>query len=85
MTITVARMHRLLGEFVERGHGRKPVCIDKATFSHALEGDGCTILGVEVIDGPNWIYNCDDDGGVKENTDGSESGRMTIVLKGGAE
>lgn len=83
MTMTVAKLHRLLGEIVERGHGRKPVCIDKSTFHHPLEGDGALILGVESVEGPRWIYNCDDEGGVKENADGSESGRMTVVLKGG--
>lgn len=84
MTITVARLHRLLGEMVERGHGRKPVCIDKMSFSHPLEIDGCTILGVESVEGPRFIPNFDDDGGFKENADGTESGRMTVVLKGGA-
>lgn len=84
MTMTVARLHKLLGKLVEKGHGRKPVCIDKRTFSHPLENDGCTILGVDAIEGPRFIPNCDDDGGFKENSDGTESGRMTVVLKGGA-
>lgn len=85
MTITAAKLHRLLGEIVERGHGRKPVCINKETFRDNRESDGCVILGVEVIEGPIWIPNCDDDGGFAENADGSESGRMTVILKGGAE
>lgn len=85
MTITVAKLHRLLGEIIDLGDGRKPVCIDKSTFTHPLEGDGCTIIGIEFVDGPLWICNADDEGGVKENADGSESGRMTVVLKGGSQ
>ena len=84
MTMTVATLHKRLSVLVEQGHGRKPVCISKTTFRDNREGDGCTILGVESIDGPTWIPNCDDDGGFKENADGTESGRMTVVLKGGA-
>lgn len=84
MAMTVATLHKRLGEILARGHGRKPVCINKETFKDNRESDGCVILGVEEIEGPIFIPNCDDDGGYKENADGSESGRMTIVLKGGA-
>lgn len=82
MTITVAALHKKLTALVERGHGRKPVCINKETFQDNRESDGCVILGVEDLDGPIWIPNADDDGGHLENADGSESGRMTVVLKG---
>jgi hypothetical protein len=85
MTMTVATLHKRLAELVTRGHGRKPVCINKETFRDSLEQDGCVILGVEAIEGPKWIPNCDDDGGTKKNADGSESGRMTVVLKGDAQ
>ena len=74
MTMTVEKLHKMLGEIVKRGHGRKPVCINKETFSHPLEGDGAVILGVEKIDGPIWIPTCGDDGGGSENADGTESG-----------
>ena len=84
MTMTVAKLHRLLGEIVKRGHGRKPVCINKETFLDNRESEGCVILGVDTIEGPVFVPNCDDDGGFKENADGSESGRMTVVLKGGS-
>lgn len=79
---TVAALHKALGQLVAAGHGRKPVCIDKETFTDRLEIDGATILDVASVDGPKWIYKMDDDGGVKINADGSESGRFTVVLKG---
>lgn len=84
MTMTALKMHHLLGKLIDAGHGRKPVCIDKGSFSHALEQDGCLILGVEKVDGPLLICASDEDGGSKLNADGTESGRMTVVLKGGA-
>lgn len=84
MTMTVSTLHKRLAELVERGHGRKPVCINKETFKDNRESDGCVILGVEEIQGPYWIPNADDDGGHRENADGTESGRMTVLLIGGA-
>ncbi len=83
MSMTVARLHKLLGAIVEAGHGRKPVCIDKNSFHHPLEGDGVTIQNVEIVNGPQWISMSDDDGGAKWNKDGSESGKRVVILKGG--
>lgn len=84
MTMTVGKLHKLLGQLVDQGHARKPVCINKNTFRHPLEDDGAVILGVEAVTGPKWIGNADDDGFTKENADGTESGRMTVILEGGA-
>lgn len=82
MSYTVARLHKELGALIAQGHGRKPVQIDKATFRHALEDEGATIMPIEIIDGPKWIPMADPDGGTKWNADGSESGRTVVVLKG---
>jgi hypothetical protein len=80
--MTVNQLHKLLGELVSKGHGRKPVCINKHTFTHPLEDDGANILPVVSVSGPEWIYNTDDDGGVKQNKDGTESATRTVVLRG---
>lgn len=82
--MTVQRMHRLLGQLIEQGHGRKPVCINKETFKDPLEDDGACIMDVELIEGPTFVGWTDDDGGTKWNQDGSESGRTVVILKGGA-
>ena len=82
--ITVAKLHKLLGAMIESGHGRKPVCISKETFRHRLESDGATVLGVEHVEGPVFVPTSDDDGGVKVRTDGTEAGRLVVVLKGDA-
>ena len=84
MAMTVSTLHKKLTALIEQGHGRKPVAISKTTFQDNREDDGCTILGIEAIEGPVWIANADDDGGIKENADGTESGRRVVVLKGGA-
>ena len=80
--MNVGQLHRHLSRLVKEGHGRKPVCIDKSTFQHPCEDDGCVILEVHKVEGPEFIRNIDDDGGHKENNDGTESGRLTVVLCG---
>ena len=78
----VSTLHARLTKLIEQGHGAKPVCIDKSSFTDNREPDGCVVLPVAAATGPRWIANSDDDGGIKTNSDGSESGRMTIVLVG---
>lgn len=81
--MTVNQLIKHLEAIKDAGHGRKPVCIDKGDFGHVLEDDGCCILDIETVSEPRFVYTSDDDGGTKENADGSESGRMTVVLGGG--
>ena len=40
----VRTLYALLGQLIEQGHGRKPVCINKRTFNHVLEDDGAVIV-----------------------------------------
>lgn len=82
MTMTVARLHKELGKMIAAGHGRKPVAVNTRTFWHPLEDDGAVILNVVDIAAPEFIYNVDDDGGIKINQDGTESGRFVVVLRG---
>lgn len=84
MTITIGKLHKILGEMIKNGHARKPVTIDKDTFAHNLESDGVSILPVESAK-IEWIPNADGDGCVITNKDGSESGRYNLVLTGGDE
>lgn len=81
MPITVGSLHKQLAKLIEQGHARKPVTVDKDTFKHNLECDGSMILNVEPVR-LEWILQADDDGGVKMNQDGSESGRYNLVLRG---
>lgn len=80
--MNVNQLHKALGKLVAEGHGRKPVCVNKATFHHPLEMDGAVILGLKSVVGPQWIAMTDDDGGTKFNKDGTESGTYTVVLEG---
>jgi hypothetical protein len=79
----VRTLHALLSQLIEKGHGHKPVCINKSSFYHALEEDGAVILDVHGVSVPRFIPTCDPDGGTKWNVDGSESGRTCVVLHGG--
>lgn len=81
-TITVARLHKMLGELVESGQGRRPVCVNKATFWHPLESDGAVILEATEAKAET-ITMCDDDGGTATNKDGTEKTRKVFVIGGG--
>jgi hypothetical protein len=80
--MTVGKLYRQLYALIKKGHGNKPICIDKLSFTHPLEPDGAVILGIGSIKGPLFIPEIDDDGGFKQRADGTEAGRMTVVLKG---
>lgn len=81
MGITINKLHRLLGQMIADGHGRKSVCIDKPTFTHNLETDGCVIL--EVCKAEIATYpRIDDDGGIALRADGSERHITSAVLYG---
>lgn len=79
--MTVNRLHQMLTSLIAEGHGRKTVTINKKTFTHPLEPDGCCIL--KVCGGDiQWVPTADDDGGTKINKDGTESGRTHFVMFG---
>jgi hypothetical protein len=82
MSMTVAALHKRLGALIEAGHGRKPVLVDKRTFTDPRENDGAMLLPLSVVNGPKWIPMADDDGGTKWNKDGTESGATAVVLGG---
>jgi hypothetical protein len=83
MSMTVAALHKRLSALIAAGHGRKPVLVNKASFTHPLEMEGAVMLDIAAIYGPTWIPMADDDGGTKWNKDGTESGKTVVLLSGG--
>ena len=81
--MTVGKLHRILGELITAGHGRKPVCVAKETFVDNRESDGVTILNLYTVRRER-IAMADDDGGIAINKDGSEKSRAVVVLGGWA-
>lgn len=81
MGITVNKLNKLTSKLIREGHGRKVVHVNKNTFTHDLEQDGCIVLPVETVE-INWIPTIDDNGRFKENQNGSESGKTLCVLRG---
>jgi len=79
--LTVGRLYKALKLLVEQGKARVPVCVEKDSFTHPLEQDGCTIIDVNTVDLLR-INIVDDDGGMKMRQDGSECLRQTLVLFG---
>ena len=81
MPITINKLHKMLGKAIEEGMGRRRVCINKKTFIHPLEGDGCVILPIENAD-IEVVPMLDEDGGMATRKDGTEIERLYMVLKG---
>lgn len=84
MRYTVSALHKALGKLIEEGQGRKIVCVDKESFQHPCEGDGSAVILELAGLGIKWVQMADDDGGIKVNKDGTESGRTFLVLAGGS-
>jgi hypothetical protein len=82
MTMTVARLAKELQRLIGEGHGRKPVLVDRSTFSDPRDNDGLLMLPPWQVQGPRWIPTADDDGGTKWNKDGSEAGKLCVVIVG---
>lgn len=80
-TMTVARLHKILSKAIADGCGRLPVCVNKETFTHNLEMDGCVVLPVNVAIIQS-VVQIDDDGGTKVDSKGRECYRRNMVLMG---
>ena len=79
--MTIAKLHKILGELIAKGHKRTRVVIKKDTFTHALEADGCVYLDVESLE-PESVNLMDGDGGLAVDAKGCERFFSAIVLKG---
>ena len=79
--MTLNQLHKQLSTLIQQGFGRRHVCIDKESFTHNLEGDGCTILPVCRVD-TALIPQIDGDGWTITNKDGTERERFTVILGG---
>lgn len=78
-TLTIQQLHKQLGQLVEAGHGRQPICVDKASFYHPCEEDGVTILHAHSIElEPVLLWQ---DAGTTD-PNGREHYRQALVLRG---
>ena len=67
--MTLNKLYKDLGKLILKGYGRKKAVINKQTFNHALEEDGCCMLDIETChfqtiniladDGENLMYELD--------------------------
>ena len=81
--MTIQKLYNALQSYIKQGRGRLPLVINKRTFAHPLEQDGCCMLDVEnykvgrhnVLDG---------DGHCIVNKDGTERQMLAFVLMGDA-
>lgn len=81
--MTINQLHKLLGKLIAKGHGRRQVHVDKGSYRHNLEADGCVILPVYRA-AVHTYRILDDDGATHINADGMERQRTSLVLIGDA-
>lgn len=79
--MTVNKLHKILTAAIAAGNGRCGVCVDKPSFEHALEGDGCVILDANTAN-VEPVLQIDADGGHKIDSRGRECYRTCLVLRG---
>lgn len=79
--MTLNKLHKILGELIALGNGRRQACIAKESFRDNRESDGCTILPICAVD-TDWIPLADDDGGTAQTKAGLERGSWTVILGG---
>lgn len=82
MSMTVAKLHKILSVFIAKGEGRCRVCVNKPSFRHTLEDDGCVILDVESVD-IHQMPLIDPDGGMAVTARGQERTFRCLVFDGG--
>lgn len=79
--MTISKLHKILGDLIAHGAGRRSVCVDKSSFRHPLECDGCVILTVDEA-GLRVIEISDDDGRTATLANGQLKTRTVLVLSG---
>jgi hypothetical protein len=82
LTMTVNQLHKALGKLIEKGEKRTQVCIDKTSFTHPLESDGCQILNVDGLK-VECVLQMQDDGGTLDSS-GNERFKRSCILFGGS-
>jgi hypothetical protein len=79
--MTVKALHKELSKLIDQGYSRKKVLINKNTFKHPLELDGCCILDVKNVE--LQTYNIlNDDGGFGHGENDQEKYQTNVVLSG---
>lgn len=82
--MTANKFLKILQKLIKEGHGREQIYVNKATFNHVLESDGCVILDVENIE-----LHCfpvfDADGGHEIDKRGEEKMEHSLVIVGSEE
>jgi hypothetical protein len=78
--MTVSALYKKLQIMIVAGHGRRRVVINKRSFTHPLESDGCCML--DIVSVSTQVYNkMNDDGGFLDEN-GNEKFMRSVVLSG---
>ena len=80
--MTVTQLHKLLTKAIASGHGRLRVAVNKPSFTHPLEEDGCVFIDVSKAE-VETVPLMDDDGGTAVTARGVERTVTFFALDGG--
>ena len=79
--MTIQKLHKILSEQIAMGHGRKPVRVDKLSFSDPSDAEVWMIIDLVAVD-LLAVTNRDEEGNAKFRADGAQSTRICCVLSG---
>ena len=80
--MTVIQLHKLLTKAIASGKGRLRVAVNKPSFTHPLEEDGCVFIDVSSTE-VKTVPLMDDDGGIAVTGRGLERTVTFFALDGG--
>lgn len=80
--MTVTTLHKLLTKAIAQGRGRLRVAVNKPSFTHPLERDGCVFIDVEKAE-IETVYLVGPDGGTAVDSRGRERTVTFFALDGG--
>jgi hypothetical protein len=80
--VTVNKLHKILTELIAKGHGRNTVYVDEPTFHSHPDGDEYGMLDISGVKGPEFVVSTGHNGEPKLRIDGSECGKMAVILYG---
>ncbi|MFH1850993.1 MAG: hypothetical protein ABIA75_01470 [Candidatus Neomarinimicrobiota bacterium] len=77
--MTIQKLHKILSELIDQGHGRKTILVNKPSLWDGNETfELCEITDTDY----RWYPIVDGDGFSIENKDGMEHGKHALILIG---
>lgn len=80
--MTVKNLHAFLTRALKNGHARTRVVVNKASFTHPLEPDGCVLIDAHHVE-ITRVDLMNEDGGIAFDCRGQQRSFRALVIDGG--